>query len=100
MRHRIIRLLLLATAGLGVGGAVADGDHEEARRLRRDEEVMPLETIVERAGIGADSRILEVETEFEHGRRVYEIEYVTAGGRIMEVVVDAGTGEVLERKGH
>ena len=100
MTRKIFRLLLLATAGLGVVGAGADDDHEEARRLRRDEEVLPLETIVEKAGIGADSRILEVESELEHGRRVYEIEYVTAGGRIMEVIVDARSGEVLERKGH
>jgi uncharacterized membrane protein YkoI len=100
MSQRIFRLLLLATAGLAAVGVLAGDDHDEARRLRRDDEILPLETIVERAGLGADSRILEVETEFEHGRRVYEIEYVTAGGRIMEVVVDARSGEVLDREAH
>ena len=100
MSQRIFRLLLLATAGFAAVGVLAGDDHDEARRLRRDDEILPLETIVERAGLGADSRILEVETEFEHGRRVYEIEYVTAGGRIMEVVVDARSGEVLDREAH
>jgi uncharacterized membrane protein YkoI len=100
MSQRIIGLLLLAAAATGVVGALADDDHDAARRLRRDEEILPLEAIVERAGIGADSRILEVEAEFEHGRRIYEIEYVDTRGRIMEVVVDARSGEVLEQKEH
>lgn len=99
MRHRIIRLLMLGAGGLALAGALAD-DHEEARRLRLDDQVLPLETIIERVGLGPDTRILEVETGFEHGRRVYEIEYVTAGGRIMELAVDAGSGEVLEHEEH
>lgn len=100
MRRKIILLLTLAAGGLTLANVLADDDHEEARRLRRDDEILPLETIVERAGLGADTRILEVETEFEYGRRVYEIEYVTAGGRVMEVVVDARSGEVLQQEGH
>lgn len=100
MGRKILSLLMLGAGGLVLASALASDDHEEARRLRLDEQILPLETIVERAGLGPDTRILEVETGFEHGRRVYEIEYVTAGGRIMEVAVDARSGEVLEREEH
>ena len=89
--------LLLGAAGLFAGGGIADNDHDEAYRLRQDADILPLERIFESAGLGADARILEVEAEFEEGRSVYEIEYVARDGRIMEVVVDARTGVVLER---
>ena len=51
-----------------------------------------------RLGLGQDARILEIESEIEHGATVYEIEYVEPTGRIREVQVDARTGEVLEEE--
>ena len=95
MRTTVIIALLAAVTGLSVGGVLAGNDHDEARRLRAEDDILPLEALLETAGVDRDARILEVETEFEHGRRVYEIEYVTAGGRVMEVLVDARTGQVL-----
>ena len=97
MRKPAAFLMLGALAGLFAGGGMADSDHEEAYRLRQEADILPLERIFDSAGLGADARILEVEAEFEEGRSVYEIEYVTRDGRIMEVVVDARTGVVLER---
>ena len=58
-------------------------------------EIIPLEEILRRLDLGDDVRILEIETEFEHGRRVYEIEYLNRGGRIREILIDARSGEVL-----
>ena len=83
-------VLSLATAGISYGH-----DYEEAYRLRERQEIIPLEQILRRLDLGADIRILEIETEFEHGRRVYEIEYLTGGGRIREILIDARSGEVL-----
>ena len=42
--------------------------------------------------------LLEVELEREHGQYVYEFELITPDGRILEVLVDAKTGEVLEEE--
>ena len=42
--------------------------------------------------------ILEVETETEHARRIYEIEYLKPDGRVFEVEVDAATGEILKQE--
>jgi uncharacterized membrane protein YkoI len=87
-------LSILILPLLVVGNGYAD-DHEAAYRLRERREILPLEELLRRLNLGADTRILEIESEFEHGRRVYEIEYLDRNGRIHEVLIDAGSGEVL-----
>jgi uncharacterized membrane protein YkoI len=77
---------------------VANGygdDYEEAYRLRERREILPLEELLQRLDLGEDTRVLEIESEFDRGRRVYEIEYLDGGGRIREVLIDARSGEVL-----
>jgi uncharacterized membrane protein YkoI len=84
-----------ATLSLLAAGAVQGDDHEEAFRLRESREILPLEELMRRLDLGPDARILEIESEFEHGRRVYEIEYLSGNGRIREVLIDARSGEIL-----
>ena len=83
-------ILSLVVFGSGHGD-----DYEEAYRLRERREILPLEELMRRLGMEADTRILEVESKLEHGRRVYEIEYLDPGGRIRKVLIDARSGEVL-----
>jgi uncharacterized membrane protein YkoI len=84
-----------AILSLLAAGAVQGDDYEEAFRLRESREILPLEELMRRLDLGPDARILEIESEFEHGRRVYEIEYVSGNGRIREVLIDARSGEIL-----
>ena len=84
----LIPLFLAAPTGQG-------DDYEEAFRLRESREILPLEELMRRLDLGPDARILEIESELEHGRRVYEIEYLSGNGRIREVLIDARTGEIL-----
>jgi uncharacterized membrane protein YkoI len=93
-----MRSLLFVLLLLPFGGLLASGDHEQAYRMREHSEILPLEQIVGGLGLAPNDRILEVETEFEGERRIYEIEYVTGSGIIKEVEVDARTGEVLRSK--
>jgi len=85
-----IGLLSLALAGICRGE-----DYEEAYRLRERQEILPLEELLRRQDLGPGTRILEIETEFEKGRPVYEIEYLDSSGRVREVVIDARNGKVL-----
>ena len=85
-------ILVLSLAAVGISHG---DDYEEAFRLRERQEIIPLEEILRRLDLGADIRILEIETEFEHDRRVYEIEYLSRGGRIREILIDARSGEIL-----
>ena len=84
-----------AILSLLAAGAVQGDDYEEAFRLRESREILPLEELMRRLDLGPDARILEIESEFEHGRRVYEIEYLSGNGRIREVLIDARSGEIL-----
>jgi uncharacterized membrane protein YkoI len=83
-------VLSLTTLGNGRGD-----DFEEAYRLRERREIPPLEELLRRVGLGSDARILEIESELEHGRRIYEIEYVDGSGRIREVLIDARSVAVI-----
>lgn len=85
----------MAVLSLLVVGTGQGDDYEEAYRLRERQEILPLEELLRRLDLGADARILEIESEFEHGRRVYEIEYLDRGGRIREFLIDARNGDVL-----
>jgi uncharacterized membrane protein YkoI len=91
----LMPVLTAAIASVSGLNAIHGSDFEEAFRLREGEEILPLEELLHHLGLGPDVRILEIENEFEHGRRVYEIEYLDRGGRIREVLIDADTGEVL-----
>jgi uncharacterized membrane protein YkoI len=82
-------LLLAAPAG-------AERDHDRARRALERGEIRPLHAILPEVEARFDARLLEVELEREHGRFAYEMELITREGRIVEVLVDAASGEVLD----
>lgn len=93
---RALPALLLTAALAAAGQACADDDHERALRLRQDNQVLPLEELLRRLDLSPGSRVLEVESEYEHGRALYEIEYVDGAGRVRELLIDARTGQILE----
>lgn len=86
----------LALVSLVIGlAAYADDDHERARMLQQEDEILSLEAILERLPADSDSRLLELELEREQGTWVYELEMLHPDGRVREYEVDAVTGEVL-----
>jgi uncharacterized membrane protein YkoI len=95
---RFLIPLTLALAAVAATPIKADDDHDSALRLRERREILPLDELMQRLGLGKDVRILEIESEMEHGRAQYEIEYVDRAGRIRKVRVDARTGDTLGDK--
>ncbi|MGD2083254.1 MAG: PepSY domain-containing protein [Chromatiales bacterium] len=95
MPKRAIGLLL---ALLALPALPALADHDEARRLLDSGEILPLETVLERARRHTPGDILDVELDEEHGRHIYEILLLDAGGRVWELELDAATGELIERE--
>jgi len=75
-------------------------DHDRAREALTSGRVLPLETIVERVRADVGGDILDVELEDgRDGRLVYEIKVLSQGGRIVKLVYDAATGELLRSRG-
>lgn len=100
--------LTMAVAGaIGAGPALADQkhrghdhdrDHDRARAALERGEVLPLAAILERLEEVIDGEIIAAEFDRDDGRWLYEIEYIDEGGRVIELVVDAADGRVLERE--
>ena len=95
---RLLIPLALALAFAAAAPVKADDDHDSALRLRERREILPLEEIMRRLDLGKDVRILEIESEIEHGAALYEIEYVERGGRIRKIRVDARSGQMLREE--
>lgn len=85
--------LLLATAP-----AHADSDQDRARAAVQAGQVLPLKTVLERLEREHPGQVLEVELERDDGRWVYEVKLLQAGGRLVKLELDAGSGEVLKRR--
>ncbi|MEA3273782.1 MAG: PepSY domain-containing protein [Pseudomonadota bacterium] len=93
-----MRLLLPLILSIAAAGLARGDDHDAAYRLRERRDILPLEELLKRLDLGGDTRILEIESELEHGRLVYEIEYVGRDGRIREVLIDARSGKILSEE--
>lgn len=87
-----------ATAGTAYAkrGRGRGGDHERARRALKEGEVRPLAEILEEIRRRFGGEVIEVELDEDDDRTVYELTILTHSGRLLEVVVDAATGAVLE----
>jgi hypothetical protein len=90
-------LLPAAILTLAVIGPCHSHDYEDAYRLREHRDILPLEELLRRHDLGPGARILEIETEVEQGRILYEIEYLDGSGRVREIWMDARTGETVLR---
>lgn len=95
MKHAalILAILLLCSP------ALADGDHERARRALEEGRILPLREILNRAEAAYPGQLIEAELEDEHGALVYELRILAGDGRVMKLYYDAGTGELLKARG-
>jgi uncharacterized membrane protein YkoI len=74
-----------------------DDDHayDRARRAVDRGETLPIAELLERLKTRVPGEVIGVEFEREDGIWVYEFKVIDASGRLLEVYVDARTGEVL-----
>ncbi|WP_298188913.1 PepSY domain-containing protein [uncultured Pseudomonas sp.] len=86
--------LLLA---LAFSSSARELDQDEALRLRREGQILPLEQVLQMAMQSHPGAVLlEVELEEEDGVLVYEVELITEQGIVRELELHASTGEVLK----
>jgi len=92
---RALLACLLLT--LPLSSSARDLDQDEALRLRREGQILPLEQLLQMAMQSHPGAVLlEVELEEEDGILVYEVELVTEQGIVRELELRASTGEVLK----
>lgn len=74
---------------------VADDDHIEARRLLQRGEILPLNHILQVVSQRVPGDVIEVELDRSSKRGwEYEVKVLTATGRVLEVDINAHTGEI------
>ena len=70
----------------------------EIRSLVQQGKILSLETILEQYPDETHGRLLDLEVEKEHGRIVYELEFLDSRGRVMELEIDAKSGRLLKQE--
>ncbi|MFB9068848.1 PepSY domain-containing protein [Pseudofulvimonas gallinarii] len=100
MDKRLIALAIVALASAMATAAPASErrDHERARAAVVAGERLPLSVILKTIEERFGGRVLEIDLEDDRGRPVYEIEILDDRGRVLELDVDAATGEILEQE--
>lgn len=99
---QICALLAAAMASLALAVPVlADDDdwrdQEIARQALREGRIMSLSEITAKVTPNLPGTILGVELDIEdNGRILYEFDVIDPSGRLMEVEVNAATGEILK----
>jgi uncharacterized membrane protein YkoI len=114
-------IALLGTAGLlwtGYSGLSSDGEaehehgeyyeharddyrgdeHEQARSLTQQGDILPLDSILAGARRHHDGRVLETELIRRGDSYVYEVELLDRQGQVWDMILDARTGELLKQK--
>lgn len=96
MKHllAIIVALLVPSAVGGQDGTPPD--FELAQDAVERGEILPLARILRLLEAEHPGTVAEVELEYAEGIRVYEVELITRDGRLIEVDMDAATGEILK----
>ncbi|MBT0962851.1 PepSY domain-containing protein [Denitromonas iodatirespirans] len=98
MRHRRWTPALLLSFAL-IAPALADSDHDRARRALDAGQVLPLPAILTRVAQDYPGKVLEVELEDEDMRWIYEIKLVQPDGRLLKLEVDAADARILKVRG-
>lgn len=94
----LVTALLAALLAVYPAHAGERGDHERARAALKAGEVLPLHRVLEQVRREHPGDVLEVELERESGRWVYELKLLQPNGALLQLDVDARSGEVIERR--
>ncbi|MGD2055965.1 MAG: PepSY domain-containing protein [Gammaproteobacteria bacterium] len=78
--------------------SAAMAEHDTARGLVRQGDILPLGQILQMARQHHPGRVLETELDRKHDQLVYEIELVDEHGEVWEMKFDARSGAVLKEE--
>ncbi len=98
MRRLILALAVLLACAAGAP-AGAQNDQQRARAAVQAGQARPLQDILPQLRRGYPGRVLDAELDQAGGRWVYRIKLLTDDGKVLELIVDARSGEVLRVRG-
>jgi len=89
--------LILAAGTLAVAGAAsADEKEKKGKAEMAAAAKVTIDEAVKTASEKVSGKVIEAELEHKHNKLVWEVEVVTAENKVMEVHIDADTGDVID----
>ena len=79
-------------------GVAKDIDQDDAKLLREQGRILPLEQVLKAALNLRPGRVIEVELEKSRGTYVYEIEIADDNGQVWEIELNASDASVISQK--
>ena len=96
---KIVRkLIVISFLAIPTIGVAKDIDQDDAKVLRDQGRILPLEQVLKVALRLHPGRVIEVELEKARGLYVYEIEIADDNGRVWEVKLDASNASVISQE--
>ena len=93
---RLSLLLVVCFSALVLDAVYAD-DHDRAKQLLDEGEIISAESLLRDAMKRKSGRLIELELEVEDGRHVYEVEIIDDAGVVWEFYYDAKSGAFLRQ---
>jgi len=90
--------LVVGTISFSALGDDNEFDAQQIRQLVSQGKILPLETILQINKPLVEGTLLDLEVEAEHGKIIYELEFLRKNGDVVELVIDAKTGELLDQE--
>ncbi|TLS67912.1 PepSY domain-containing protein [Mariprofundus erugo] len=97
MLHKAVLAMVVVISTTAM--ALAD-DADRVRQLRSTDSIMPLATIVKMVEARYPGKLLDVELEEEHGKVVYEIEFLGDDHQVHHLEIDARSGSFIDNGDH
>ncbi len=97
---KMMSLFLVLAVGMISTPARAGEDisQDEIRAMVKRGELLSLESIMLLYPEKLYGKLLDLDAEREHGTVIYELEFLRADGRIIELEIDAGSGLLLDQE--
>ena len=90
--------LVVGTISFSALGDDNEFNTQQIRQLVSQGKILPLEAILKIHQPLIDGKLLDLEVESEHGKIIYELEFLRQNGDVVKLVIDAKTGELLDQE--
>lgn len=94
----IFLALVAGTINFGVRADDEDISPGQIRQMVENGEILSLAKIMSRYPEKTYGKLLDLEVEHEHGKLVYELEFLRADGRVIELEINAKDGQLLKQE--
>lgn len=95
MIKKFLKLLVIFGLTIPFAGIAKDIDQDDARALKQQGVILPLEQILQAAQHIHPGRVIEVELEQKRNLYIYEVEIADSNGQVWEMKFNASDATLL-----